>query len=81
MIFLSWPRTEAPDGRRLSSVGVLINLTHLNQVIFNANKTQATIGGGSNISNTIAHAYVAGALVETSNCNCVGTLGAILGGG
>lgn len=60
---------------------MLINLARLNQVAFNADKTLATIGGGSNISNTIAHAYAAGALIETGNCNCVGTLGAILGGG
>ncbi|KAI1465028.1 FAD binding domain-containing protein [Daldinia caldariorum] len=61
--------------------GVLVNLARLNQVTFNADKTQATIGGGSNISNTIAHSYAAGALIETGNCNCAGTLGAILGGG
>lgn len=60
---------------------MLISLASLNQVTFNANKSQATIGGGSNINNTISHAYAAGALVETGNCNCVGTLGAILGGG
>ncbi|XXH05577.1 hypothetical protein Hte_012009 [Hypoxylon texense] len=65
----------------LGTNGVLINLARLNQVVFNADKTQATIGGGSNISNTIAHAYAAGALIETGNCNCVGALGAILGGG
>ncbi|GAW16190.1 hypothetical protein ANO14919_056130 [Xylariales sp. No.14919] len=65
----------------LNRDGVLINLASLNHVTFNADKTQATIGGGSNINNTIAHAYAAGALVETGNCNCVGTLGALLGGG
>ncbi|KAI3331730.1 FAD binding domain-containing protein [Xylariaceae sp. AK1471] len=61
--------------------GVLINLASLNQVTFNTDKTQATIGGGSSIKNTIDHAYAAGALVMTGNCNCVGTLGALLGGG
>ncbi|KAK9421101.1 putative FAD-binding PCMH-type domain-containing protein [Seiridium unicorne] len=60
---------------------VLINQAGLNDVIFNADKTQATIGGGSTINNTIAHAYAAGAIIETGNCNCVGTLGAALGGG
>ncbi|KAI1198159.1 hypothetical protein F5X97DRAFT_342852 [Nemania serpens] len=65
----------------LNGDGVLINLARLNQVRFNADRTQATIGGGSNIRNTIAHAYAAGALIETGNCNCVGTLGALLGGG
>ncbi|RWA09195.1 hypothetical protein EKO27_g5908 [Xylaria grammica] len=65
----------------LNSDGVLINLASLNHVTFNGDKTQATIGGGSSISNTIAQAYAAGALVETGTCNCVGTLGALLGGG
>ncbi|KAI1123268.1 FAD binding domain-containing protein [Nemania abortiva] len=65
----------------LTKNGVLINMAGLNQVTFNVDKTQATIGGGSNISNTIAHAYASGALVVTGNCNCVGTLGALLGGG
>ncbi|KAI1469342.1 FAD binding domain-containing protein [Daldinia caldariorum] len=65
----------------LDKTGVIINLAGLNEVTFNADKTQATIGGGSNVSNTIDHAYAAGALVVTGNCNCVGTLGALLGGG
>lgn len=65
----------------LGQNGVLINLARLNQVVFNADKTRATIGGGSSINNTISKAYAAGALIGTGNCNCVGTLGAILGGG
>ncbi|KAK0621571.1 FAD binding domain-containing protein [Bombardia bombarda] len=65
----------------LGQRGVLINLAGLDSVTFNADKTRATIGGGSNINNTIAKAYAAGALIETGNCNCVGALGAILGGG
>lgn len=65
----------------LGTNGVVINLAALDQVTFNADKTQATIGGGSSIKNTIDHAYAAGALVVTGNCNCVGALGAVLGGG
>lgn len=65
----------------LGANGILINLASLDQVVFNSNRTRATIGGGSSINNTIQNAYAAGALVETGNCNCVGTLGAILGGG
>lgn len=53
----------------------------LNTVSFNKAKTQATIGGGAIINDTIKAANAAGALVLTGNCNCVGTLGAILGGG
>ena len=65
----------------LGAHGVLIDLARLNQVTFNADKTRATIGGGARINETIAHASAASALVETGNCNCVGALGAILGGG
>ncbi|KAI1261812.1 FAD binding domain-containing protein [Xylariaceae sp. FL1019] len=65
----------------LGSNGVIINLAGLNQVTFDSARTQATIGGGANIKTTIDAAYAAGALVETGNCNCVGTLGAILGAG
>ncbi|KAH8163871.1 hypothetical protein CIB48_g4376 [Xylaria polymorpha] len=65
----------------LGRSGVLINLAALNQVTFNSAKTQVTVGGGSTVSNTIDHAYAAGALVLTGNCNCVGVLGAALGGG
>ncbi|KAF1969966.1 FAD binding domain-containing protein [Bimuria novae-zelandiae CBS 107.79] len=65
----------------LHNDGVLINLAGLNKVTFNADKTQATIGGGASINATIQAANKAGALVETGNCNCVGVLGAYLGGG
>lgn len=65
----------------LGSNGLLINLARLDQVTFNDDKTLATIGGGSNINNTIARAYAANAIITTGNCNCVGALGAMLGGG
>lgn len=65
----------------LGNDGVLINLAGLNAVTFSDNKTQATIGGGAIISETIQAANAAGVLVQTGNCNCVGALGAILGGG
>jgi FAD/FMN-containing dehydrogenase len=65
----------------LKNNGVLINLARLNEMTFNSDRTRATIGGGTRINDTIAAANSAGALVETGNCNCVGTLGAYLGGG
>lgn len=65
----------------LSSRGVIINLHGLNQVTFNPDKTQATIGGGTLISEAIGAAYANNAQITTGNCNCVGVLGAILGGG
>ncbi|KAL4994486.1 hypothetical protein BDV10DRAFT_176806 [Aspergillus recurvatus] len=61
--------------------GLLIDITHLNSVVFNANRTQVTLGGGVSIGDAVAAAVEHDALVPTGNCNCVGTLGAILGGG
>lgn len=65
----------------LGSTGVLINLAGLNQVSISADKKTATIGGGAIISDVVAAADAAGVLVQTGNCNCVGALGASLGGG
>ena len=53
----------------------------LNQVTFNPQKTQATIGGGAISSDVIDTAYANDAQIVTGNCNCVGALGAGLGGG
>jgi FAD/FMN-containing dehydrogenase len=61
--------------------GVLINIAGLNQTIVSADKKTATIGGGASIGATISAAFAAGVQVVTGNCNCVGTLGGILGGG
>lgn len=65
----------------LGNNGVIINLAGLNAVTFSKTKTEATIGGGAIIGDTIKAANAAGVLVQTGNCNCVGALGAILGGG
>ncbi|KAF6811168.1 FAD binding domain-containing protein [Colletotrichum musicola] len=65
----------------LGSTGVLINLAGLNQVTISEDKKTATIGGGAIIGEVIAAADAAGVLVQTGNCNCVGALGAALGGG
>ncbi|TVY53189.1 FAD-linked oxidoreductase azaG [Lachnellula cervina] len=67
---------------RIGQRDVTINLRGLNTVTFN-NEAQPTItvGGGSIISEVIAVADANGAHVPTGNCNSVGTLGAILGGG
>jgi FAD/FMN-containing dehydrogenase len=66
-----------PDTKDL----VLINLLQLNSVTVSADKKTATIGGGAKIRETIAAADAAGVLIQTGNCNSVGALGAILGGG
>ncbi|KAF2875135.1 FAD binding domain-containing protein [Massariosphaeria phaeospora] len=63
------------------SNGVLINIAPLNEVAFSEDKTQAIVGGGASVKQTIDAAHAAGVLVVTGNCNCVGTIGAVLGGG
>ena len=65
----------------LNATGLLINLRALNGISFNAQRTEATVGGGAIISEVINAAYSNNAQVTTGNCNCVGALGAILGGG
>ena len=65
----------------LNPSGIIINMRGLNKVTFNRARTQATIGGGALISEVIQAAYANNAQLTTGNCNCVGTLGAILGGG
>ncbi|EEQ31208.1 hypothetical protein McanMca71_006782 [Microsporum canis] len=61
--------------------GVVINLRRLNAVTFNGDGTEATIGGGAVISDVMEAASQKGSLVLTGNCNSVGALGAVLGGG
>ncbi|KAL9121092.1 MAG: hypothetical protein Q9187_002353 [Circinaria calcarea] len=65
----------------LKQNGLLINLRGIQSVTFNAQRTKVTVQGGALVSDVIAAAYANNAQVTTGNCNCVGTLGAILGGG
>ncbi|KAI9645413.1 hypothetical protein NHQ30_006152 [Ciborinia camelliae] len=60
---------------------VTINLRGLNTVKFNHDDSTITFGGGSIISEVIKVADDNGCQVSLGNCNCVGVLGAILGGG
>jgi FAD binding domain len=60
---------------------VTINLRRLNQVTFNNDKTQVTVQGGTIISELVDAAYGNGVQVVTGNCNCIGVMGALLGGG
>jgi FAD/FMN-containing dehydrogenase len=73
---IGWAKTFS-----LGKYGVLIDLAALNKVSISSDKKVATIGGGASVGDTIAAANAAGALVITGNCNCVGALGALLGGG
>jgi FAD/FMN-containing dehydrogenase len=69
------------DAFHLGQNGVLINLRALNGIFFNAARTEAVVQGGALISEVIDAAWVNNAQLLTGNCNCVGTLGAALGGG
>jgi hypothetical protein len=53
----------------------------LNSVVFNADGTEATIGGGALISDVVPVACAKSSQILPGTCNCVGALGAILGGG
>lgn len=66
---------------KLNRTGIIINLAGLKAIRFNPNKTQVTLQGGALISDTVAAGAANSALIATGVCNCVGTLGAILGGG
>lgn len=72
-----WRSFNNADGKQ----SVVLNMAGLNQVRVAADKQSAIIGGGAIISEVIAAADSAGVLVQTGNCNCVGALGAGLGGG
>lgn len=72
-----WSTTIA----QLNNSGIIINLAALKNITFNSDKTQVTIQGGVSIGDLVAAAAAKNALVATGVCNCVGALGAILGGG
>lgn len=60
---------------------MVINLANIRNATVSKDKHQITIGGGILIKDTVKSAADAGVYVLTGNCNCVGTLGAYLGGG
>ena len=65
----------------IQSNGIIINLAGLNQITFAPNKTQVMFQGGVLISDLVNAASNESVLVPTGTCNCVGVLGAVLGGG
>ncbi|EFR03561.1 FAD binding domain-containing protein [Nannizzia gypsea CBS 118893] len=65
----------------LDHSGIIISLRKLNTVTFSYDGTEATIEGGALISEVMEAASQKSSLVITGNCNCVGALGAALGGG
>ena len=65
----------------MSKCGILINLRGIRQISFDAQKKQGTVQGGALISEVVAAAYASDMRVSTGTCNCVGYMGAVLGGG
>lgn len=65
----------------LNQTGIIINLAGIDAVTFNSNKSQVAVQGGALISDTVAAGAANNVLIPTGICNCVGTLGALLGGG
>ncbi|KAH3979044.1 hypothetical protein HBI56_091390 [Parastagonospora nodorum] len=65
----------------MSSNDIGINLDRLRSINFNADKTQAIVAGGALTGDVIPAASANSALIVTASCNCVGYLGAALGGG
>ncbi|PVI05760.1 FAD-binding domain-containing protein [Periconia macrospinosa] len=71
-----WANTFSMNGKE-----VIINMRGLNSVQLSDNKTSVRIGGGVINEEIIQVAYENGVQVLNGGCNCVGVLGATLGGG
>lgn len=69
------------DTFHLGNCGLLIDISGLNKISFNSNKTQANIQGGALVQDMINAAYGNNTRFATPTCNCLGYLGAFLGGG
>ncbi|CAF9940617.1 MAG: hypothetical protein ALECFALPRED_008776 [Alectoria fallacina] len=69
------------DTFHLGNCGFLIDISGLNKISFNSNKTQATIQGGALVQDMINAAFGNNTRFATPTCNCLGYLGAFLGGG
>ncbi|KAK4506426.1 hypothetical protein PRZ48_000158 [Zasmidium cellare] len=65
----------------LGRCGLLLDISKLNQVTFNHDNTQATIQGGITVQDLVSAAASRNARIATATCNCLGFLGAALGGG
>ncbi|KAF2229869.1 Glucooligosaccharide oxidase [Viridothelium virens] len=69
------------DTFHLGQCGIVINLAGLDNITFNANKTEVIIGGGVSVGALNNAAYNNSARVAAATCSCIGFLGATLGGG
>ncbi|KAJ2990403.1 hypothetical protein NUW58_g2969 [Xylaria curta] len=66
---------------KLDSRGIIIDISSLKAITFNAKKTQVTFQAGVTNKDLIDAAWNNNARVSASTCNCVSVLGATLGGG
>lgn len=69
------------DTFHLDTQGIVLNLRGIRKILFNTEKTQAMFQGGALVSEMVSTAYASNTRVSTATCNCVGHLGAIIGGG
>lgn len=65
----------------LGSDGIVIDVKELKTVTFNSERTEVTFQAGVLIGDLVSAAWANNARVATGTCNCVGVLGASLGGG
>lgn len=65
----------------LGPSGIVIDTSHLKTIIFNTDGSNATLQAGVTIEDLVGAAWENNACVMTGTCNCVGLLGAALGGG
>ena len=69
------------DTFTLGPDGIIIDISGLNLITFNSDKTEVTFQAGTTNADMINAAWDNNARVSTSTCNCVSLLGATLGGG
>ncbi|ROW01492.1 hypothetical protein VSDG_02064 [Cytospora chrysosperma] len=69
------------DTFSLGSSGIVIDVSGLKSITFNADRTNVTFEAGVIIGDLVSAAWENDARVMTGTCNCVGLLGATLGGG
>ncbi|GCB22911.1 6-hydroxy-D-nicotine oxidase [Aspergillus awamori] len=65
----------------LDEDGLLIYLKQLDEVTFSKNRRDVVVGGDASVAQVIEASSKNNALVQTNKCNCIGALGALLGGG
>lgn len=69
------------DTFTLGAGGIVIDVSSLKGIAFSADSTSVTFQAGVVAGDLVSAAWTRGARVLTGTCNCVGLLGATLGGG